>query len=129
MGFGKWVEKQKVALVTGKAEKSRIKAIESKEYSKHLTTEREVAARQRAKDRASTRVKYESKGGIVGQFVSGFKAPQAKKTITPTTTKYRYVKKGKHYVKKKVTTKAPMKQKEMPRKSLSEHMSQFKFEG
>jgi len=78
-------------------------------------------AQEKEKIKTDVALRQRRKGGIVGQFVSGFRRPAPKKVYTGRKRKGKKGKKGRRtYTRER--TEAPPR-----RKSLSEHMSQYKF--
>jgi len=94
------------AQIRKKAKEARYKAREEQEIR---------YAQEKEKIKTDIALRQRRKGGIVGQFVSGFKRPAPKKVYVG---KRRKKKKGKR---RREVREAPR------RKSLAEHMSQYKF--
>lgn len=116
------------------AAEQQIKEKAQAEYYREKETQEKRFVREKAKADVDQRIKkYKQRqtqggSGFVGQFMSGFSKPTAKKTTAKPT--YKYVKKGKHYVRKKVgTTKTTARSKPiMPRESLQDYMNKrFQF--
>ncbi len=119
----KWWKKKKVQMAERRAESKKYRELERTESRKAAHEERMKYARKREEIKTETGLKAYRKrresGGVVGQFVSGFKGPAPKRVTYTTKRKGKKGKKGKRRV---TRTVAPR------RKSLTEHMSQFKFE-
>lgn len=119
----KWWKKKKVQMAERRKEAREYRELERAERRKAAHEERMKYARKKEEIKTETGLKAYRKrretGGVVGQFVSGFQRPAPKRKVTYVTK--RKGKKGKKG--RRITrTEAPPK-----RKSLSEHMAQYKF--
>jgi len=107
----KWIARKEAV------SEAKVKA-EQEEKLKYVKEAAKIKSEARLK-----RLKQRERGGtsVWGQFKGGFTAPRTKALISRRTViakpKYKYVKKGKHYVRKRVETPTPQK-----RESLSEYM-------
>ena len=115
---------------------------ERKEYEREVREEAKTTSRVERKKQAIETATYREKirgeramksakeGGVMGHFVRGITRPAPVRKVAVTAKpRYKYVKKGKKYVRKRVTTKARVQTQAAPPKpkSLSEHMAQYKF--
>jgi len=103
----KW-KQLKEGVAKRRAERAELKRAERESYVEAKKTQAVRVGKARAKIEAERKIKTYKSGGVMGQFISGFKPPKgyrvapAKTTIKPT---YKYIKKGKHYIRKRIGKK------------------------